>query len=346
MVSNNDSDNDDGPDDLCYTGFTILAPHSSRKCRVVRGRRYRPAAARLPFILRKALSFINEMVSPSPPPPARGGGGAMKRVAMAVASGVYFATTFAFAIALDFPITFAATMVIAAWFGIGPTPATASVQEPGTPNKTPTLRHRNCSGRRHGIERREQLYLKRVLGRRGKVSRKHRRPSAGGHGLAFVRGGVNPGESRRSSQRQTIPTKRGPCRTVGQLKKPLAFWDGKEKDWLSKYTSGEWKEAEYNKKLEDTQEVRDDAKQEDLAQQQQQEQERAQREAREEEERAQREAREQAERDQACWACKELDHRPDNDLLVLCDGDDCMNASHVKCNDPPLPGVPKDDVSL
>lgn len=56
--------------------------------------------------------------------------------------------------------------------------------------------------------------------------------------------------------------------------------------------------------------------------------------------------REQAERDQACWKCGELDHSDDDDDLMLCDGDDCMNASHVKCNDPPLPGVPKGEVSF
>lgn len=104
---------------------------------------------------------------------------------------------------------------------------------------------------------------------------------------------------------------------------------------MSRYEGGDWTKADYTKKLDDTREVRDKAKQEFLAQRRQQEQ-----------ERERREAREQAERDRSCWECKELDHRPGNDLLMLCDGDDCMNASHVECNDPPLPGVPKHDVSF
>lgn len=166
---NNGSDNDSGSGDVCYTGFTICAPDYARRCRVVCGRRYRPTAARraLHFILRKALSFMDEMFEPSPPR-AGGGVGAMERVAMAVAGGVYYATTFALAIVLDFPITFVVTMVIAAWFGIGPAPATASAEEPGTPDKTPIPRHRNCCGDRRGIERREQAYLNRVLGEEGK----------------------------------------------------------------------------------------------------------------------------------------------------------------------------------
>lgn len=284
---------------------------------------------------------MDEMVAQSLPPPARGDVGAMKRVAMAVAGGVYFATTFALAILLDFPITFVVTMVIAAWFGLGPTPSPASDEEPGAPDKTPIPRHKKYRWRRCGIERKEQVYLNRVLGRRRKVSRKHGRPSAGGHGLAFVRGGAASGGSRRSLRRQrTAPNRDGRSMTAN-LKKSHGYWTSMEADWLSKFQSGEWKEAEYSNKLGDTRVDKENAKQEFLEEQQQQEERRAQREAREEEEREQREVREQAKRDQKCWSCKELDHRPDGDDLILCDGDDCMNTSHVKCNKPPFPGVPK-----
>lgn len=65
---------------------------------------------------------------------------------------------------------------------------------------------------------------------------------------SFVRGGADPAGSRRSSHRQTRPTKRGPCSTVGQLKRPHGYWTSKEADWLSKFQSGEWKKPEYNKK--------------------------------------------------------------------------------------------------
>ena len=133
--SNNDKDSGGGSgggiDDTCYTGFTVRAPEYARKCRAVGGRRYRPA--RTPGMrvnLRSGVSPVSDVSeiseTTSPPPPASGYG-AMKSVGVALAGGVL-----AFAIALDFAsifaatlATFAATLVICAWFGVAPTIAPA-----------------------------------------------------------------------------------------------------------------------------------------------------------------------------------------------------------------------------
>ncbi|CAN0200450.1 unnamed protein product, partial [Ectocarpus sp. 12 AP-2014] len=170
-----------------------------------------------------------------------------------------------------------------------------------------------------GILRREQAYVARVFRQQGKVSCKHGPASASGHGLAFVRGGMDPGGRRRPPQRQRTAPKRNGGSMACRTKRPHSHWRTMEKDWLSKFNGGEWTEADYKKKLQDTREMRKNAKQEFLAQEQQQKEERAKREAREKEEREQEEAYEQARRDQACWKCEELDHRANGNDILLCD---------------------------
>lgn len=231
--SNNDKDSGGGSGcgiaDTCYTGFTVRAPEYARKCRVVRGRRYRLArTSGMRVNLRPGVSpvsdvsEISETTSPSPPASYYG---AMKSVGVALAGGVL-----AFAIALDFAslfaatlATFAATLVICAWFGVGPTLAPADgigIDKAPTTRKTRNrsgrrvagrrrarrhrARHRSYSGRRHGRGRGGRAYLKRGPGRSAKISRKRGRGhgrargiSRGrGFGLALVRGGAHPGDEQ------------------------------------------------------------------------------------------------------------------------------------------------------
>lgn len=50
--------------------------------------------------------------------------------------------------------------------------------------------------------------------------------------------------------------------------------------------------------------------------------------------------------DQECELCGETEHRPDGDVILLCDNEGCLRASHLGCCDPPLKGVPKGNVSI
>lgn len=53
----------------------------------------------------------------------------------------------------------------------------------------------------------------------------------------------------------------------------------------------------------------------------------------------------EAEAEAECWKCGGLDHLAGGNLILLCDGDDCSGAVHLKCNDPPPYEAPGDDMS-
>lgn len=50
--------------------------------------------------------------------------------------------------------------------------------------------------------------------------------------------------------------------------------------------------------------------------------------------------------DQECEHRGELDHRPDDNLPLVCDVRGCPGASHLGCCKPPLQRVPEEDVSI
>lgn len=107
-------------------------------------------------------------------------------------------------------------------------------------------------------------------------------------------------------------------------------------------TQDEYSEEDLDKWLVDTKERRDAAR--GIF-----EREERQLKEREREEAAQRDRQADPEdedgRERECELCRETEHRPDGDHIILCDSEGCTGASHLGCCEPPLLAVPEGDVS-
>lgn len=150
---------------------------------------------------------------------------------------------------------------------------------------------------------------------------------------------------------QAAPVRRSDrarTRTVpGQVKASAGRKKHTHQRWLQledeKRKSPDWKDDEIKKWLSDTRVRREEAQeifereQRELAETEEEEAAERERQAEEEEEGG---------NDQECELCGEKEDRPDDDVILLCDFEGCLGASHLGCCDPSLQGVPEGDVSI
>lgn len=176
--------------------FTVRAPNSSHKCRLLRGRRYRPAR---PGGIGSMISRRNLDMPKIITESLRWGVGVMKNVAAAFVRVMYGASAFAITTAVGVYLD------ISSWIVTVPSlPSSVAKTRHRSGRRMAGLRraHRRRRGyRRHrGGRRAGRGYLKRGSGRRGKGSGKHgvvcNTSCANGFELASVRGGGGPSESK------------------------------------------------------------------------------------------------------------------------------------------------------
>lgn len=192
-----------------YTGFTPGVPGGSRRCRLVRDRRYRAATtgglSRQAF--RRTVVSVHQFLAQIHPPPEPPACRWTKK--SAVCGAVYITSAMASALAYGSATAFIVFLAMVTWAAVGSVlfPVGHHVQA----DTSPTIRieaDTYCMGgrrrvpcrgkthRRYGRRRGSSGYIKKQLEKERDRSEKQerRRQRGSGVGLASVRGGAGPNE--------------------------------------------------------------------------------------------------------------------------------------------------------